>query len=322
MNRLRKIIKSMRDYSPWASDSAVLQLHRKDVASHRRRDRALLSERNMKPPFSGYPLPLAGDSSAGRILNTVDNKILNWWLFFIVFLAFTLGSFFTAYTGVLSVVTALLFLAAARQTAVWWPGIRRMRQGLLGERLVAEYLNNSFRDGMKGTVRVYHDIPFGTANIDHVVLCNQGIFVLNTKTMNLLKDAENTLVYRGDLLYFKKSGKPLIYDPVSQMNKEIARFRKLLRDCHNDYYRNKRGYKEPVIRGVVVYPGWQIEEDGEAPVVWVMPPDELAARISKEAAVMDDALVKHYAGLLSRWTRRTVNLIDADQAQGNISFML
>ena len=45
---------------------------------------------------------------------------------------------------------------------------------------------------MKGTVRVYHDIPFEAGNIDHVVLCNQGVFVLNTKTMNLLKDAENT----------------------------------------------------------------------------------------------------------------------------------
>ena len=175
---------------------------------------------------------------------------------------------------------------------------------------------------MKGTVRVYHDIPFGTANIDHVVLCNQGIFVLNTKTMNLLKDADNTLVYRENLLYFKKSEKPLMYDPVSQMNKEVVRFRKLLRDCQNDYYGNKRGYKEPVIRGVVVFPGWQVEEDGETSVVWVMPPDELSGRISKEAAVMDDVLVRHYAGLLSRWTRRTVNLIDADQVQGNISFML
>ena len=93
MNRLKKIIKCMRDYSPWASDTAVLQQQRKDVASHRRRDRALLSERNMKPPFSGYPLPLAGDSSADRIRNTIDNKMFYWWLYFIVFLAITLGSY-------------------------------------------------------------------------------------------------------------------------------------------------------------------------------------------------------------------------------------
>ena len=322
MNRLKKIVKCMRDYSPWASDTTVLQQQRKDVASHRRRDRALLSERNMKPPFSGYPLPLAGDSSADRIQNILYYKLFSWWLLFLAYLAMTLGSFLAVPIGISSVLTALFFFIAARQTAVWWPRIRRMRQGLLGERLVAEYLNNSFRDGMKGTVRVYHDIPFETANIDHVVLCNQGVFVLNTKTMNLLKDAENTLVYRENLLYFKKSEKPLMYDPVSQMNKEVVRFRKLLRDCQNDYYGNKRGYKEPVIRGVVVFPGWQVEEDGETSVVWVMPPDELSGRISKEAAVMDDVLVKHYAGLLSRWTRRTVNLIDADQVQGNISFML
>ena len=322
MNRLEKIIKTIRDYSPWASNTVIVEQQRKVVADRRRRDRTFLSRRNRKHPFSGYPLPLAGDSSADRILNTIYNKMLFWWLSFFVFLAITLGSYLAVDTRVFSVVTALFFLVAVIQTVAWWPRIRRMRQGLLGERLVAEYLNNSFRDGMKGTVRVYHDIPFETANIDHVVLCNQGVFVLNTKTMNLLKDAENTLVYRENLLYFKKSEKPLMYDPVSQMNKEVVRFRKLLRDCQNDYYGNKRGYKEPVIRGVVVFPGWQVEEDGETSVVWVMPPDELSGRISKEAAVMDDVLVKHYAGLLSRWTRRTVNLIDADQVQGNISFML
>ena len=308
MNWLKKIIKSIVDYSPWASDAVILEQQRKVVSDRRRRERILLSKDGKKLPFGGYPLPLAGDSSADRIRNTINNKLIFWWLGFVVFLSITLVSYPAEDTKIYLVVTALFFLVAVRQTVVWWPRILKMRQGLLGERLVAEYLNNSFRNSMKGTVHVYHDIPFETGNIDHVVLCNQGVFVLNTKTMNLLKNRDNTLIYRGNRLYFKNSGQQLLYDPISQSRREVARFRKLLRDCHDDYYGHKRGYREPNIRGVVVFPGWQIEEIGEASVVWVMPPDELSARISEEAAVMDDVLIKHYAGLLSRWTRRTVNL--------------
>ena len=307
MTILKKIIKSIRDYSPWAPYDVILDQQRKVVADDRRRDRVLLSKRGLKLPFSGYPLPLAGDSSAKRIENVVYNKLLFWWALAFGFLFMIVGRFLFSPGDIklLSSITALFMLVAVWQTVVWWPKLRKMRQGIQGERLVAEYLNNAFRDKMEGTVRVYHDIPYKTGNFDHVVFSRKGVFLINTKTMAILKDGDKTLTYQGNILSFKNGGKPLKYNPVSQVIKETERLRKLLRECHARYDHGQTDYKEPTIRGVALYPGWQVEEDKVTSPVWIMKPKDLPDRIAEEDTVMDDAEVRYYAFILSNWTRGT-----------------
>lgn len=306
---LKKIIKSIRDYSPWAPYDVILDQQRKVTASDRRRDRSWLSKRGLKLPFSGYPLPLAGDSSANRIENIVYNRLLLWWVLAFGFLFMILGRLMNGPEDVklLSGITVFFMLLAVWQTLVWWPKLRKMRQGIQGERLVAEYLNNDFRDGVEGPVRVYHDIPHGRGNFDHVVFCRKGVLLINTKTMAILKDKDNTLIYQGNSLYFKSGGKPLKYDPVSQVIKESEQLRKLLHECHARYNDRRTDYKEPDIRGVALYPGWQVEEDKVTSSVWVMKPLDLPDRIAEEDTVMDDNEVKHYAAILSKWTRGTIN---------------
>ena len=177
-----------------------------------------------------------------------------------------------------------------------------------GERLVAEYLSNSFLDDIEGKVRLYHDIPHGTGNFDHVVFCQKGIYLINTKTMAGLKNIDNVLVYRGDRVSFKNSGKPLMYDPVQQMRREVESFKELLRDCEASYDGKKPDYEVPEVRGVVLFPGWQIEHEGATSPIWVMHPRELPDRIRIEEPVLNDDEVIHYASNLSRWMRGTVNL--------------
>ena len=220
---LENLFKAIRDNSPWVPDKAILEQQREDVASHRRRDRALLSKRGKELPFGAYPLPRAGDSSEDRITNVMLNKLMFWWLLAFFFLACAVYRFLLEALSdtTLLLVATVSFLFAIWQTTVWWPRIRKMRQGMHGERLVAEYLSNSFLDGIEGKVRIYHDIPRGTGNFDHVVFCQKGIYLINTKTMVGLKDIDNVLVYRGDRVAFKNSGKPLMYDPVQQMRREV-----------------------------------------------------------------------------------------------------
>ena len=305
MNILKKLIKSIRDYSPWAPHDVILEQQRKVVASDRRRDRLLLSKRGLKLPFSGYPLPLAGDSSTKRLENILLNKLLFWWTLAFVFLFAIAARFLFGPEDIklFSSITALSMLVAARQTVVWWPKLRQMRQGIHGERLIAEYLNNAFRDNIEGTVRVYHDIPDRIGNFDHVVICRKGLFLINTKTMTIRKDSDKTLTYQGNSLSFKNSGKPLPYNPVSQVHKETKRLRELLRECHARYDHGQTNYKEPAIRGVALFPGWQVEENGATSPVWVMKPQDLSDRIAEEDTVMDDTEVKHYGAILSKWAR-------------------
>ena len=307
---VQKIIKAILDNSPWAPDKAILEQQREDVASQRRRDRALLSKRGKDLPFGAYPLPRAGDSSEDRIRNVILSKLMFWWLLAFFFLACAVFRFLLAAmsdTTLLLVIT-VSFLTATWQTTVWWPRIRKVRQGMHGERLVAEYLSNSFLDGIEGKVRIYHDIPHGTGNFDHVVFCQKGIYLVNTKTMAGLRDIDNVLVYRGDHVSFKNSGKPLMYDPVQQMRREVTSFKELLRACDAIYDGKKADYKEPTIRGVVLFPGWQVEDDGVTSPIWVMDPKELSGRICSGKPLLNDDEVIQYSASLSRWMRGTVNL--------------
>lgn len=52
------------------------------------------------------------------------------------------------------------------------------RLGFQGERYVAEELNQLMADGFQ----VFHDVPFGKYNMDHVLVGPNGVFVVETKT--------------------------------------------------------------------------------------------------------------------------------------------
>lgn len=301
MNRLQKYIISVKSFTPFARDYEAIEQSRKDSASVRRRDRALLSIRGLELPYTGYPLPQAGDSLADRLERTLLNKLLSWWLLFVVFILMIVADYLSVSSVAMPmfITVAVVFILALRQTYIWRPKIRKMRQGIHGERLVAEYLNNHFRDEIDGIVRVYHDIPYGTGNFDHVIFCRKGVFLLNTKAMAISVKGENILIYQGSNLHFKSSGISLKYNPVVQMTKEVASFSQLLK---------KTGFKNPpYIIGVVLFPGWEIEQDKPSSNVWVMAPRDMPSRMNKEDNRLADGQVIEYANKLSKWIRTEVN---------------
>lgn len=71
-------------------------------------------------------------------------------------------------------------IIAAAANRILRPLIRKRaayRLGFHGERFVAEELNQLMLDGF----RVFHDVPFGKYNIDHVLIGPAGVFVVETK---------------------------------------------------------------------------------------------------------------------------------------------
>jgi hypothetical protein len=83
------------------------------------------------------------------------------------------------------VVVILCFLISAVVAAVAHRILRPLireraayRLGFHGERFVAEELNQLMSDGF----RVFHDVPFGKYNIDHVLVGPNGVFFIETKT--------------------------------------------------------------------------------------------------------------------------------------------
>ena len=294
MTVLKKVIVGLTAYSPLARDGDSVEQSRKDVATVRRRERAKLSRRGLALPYTAYPLPQAGDSLADKLTRTVQNKVLFWWLLLGLLVLLQSDRLLLLSDTAFVIALAVILLIAIWQTCYWSPKIRKMRQGVHGERLVAEFLNNTFRDEIKGIVRIYHDIPCGTGNYDHVIICRKGVFLINTKAMAIRTRGENILQYRNHKLYFKNTGKPLTYDPVSQMKHELVRFRQLLEEA---------GCENPDLTGVVFFPGWEVEEHRPYSPVWVMSPKDLPKRINELEDRLPDEDVKKYAKKISLWMR-------------------
>lgn len=298
-NALQKVITSLSAYSPLARDSESIEQERKDIATNRRRHQVKLSRRGRSLPYTAYPLPQAGDSLFAKLTRTANNKVIFWWLVVLPLLGMICADYVDASSNrAFFITTVVIFLIALRQTYKWLPVIRKLRQGIHGEMLVAEFLDNAFRDEIEGVVRVYHDIPQGTGNYDHVIICRKGVFLINTKAMAKNAEGDNILQYRDQKLYFKNSGKQLNYNPVSQMNQELIRFSQLLRET---------GCENADITGVVLFPGWEVEEDNPNSSVWVMSPKKMPARIKEEEYSLTDKQVKEFANKLSTWIRDDVD---------------
>lgn len=119
------------------------------------------------------------------------------------------------------------------------------RQGLAAELMTAQHLLPLLEKGCL----VYHDIPAGKFNLDHVVIGPNAVFVVETKSR--LKPPgkgkeKSTVLFDGKVLRFPDHA---TIAPVEQARSEA---RWLL-----DYLRNAAGEPVPVM-GVVSLPGWYV----------------------------------------------------------------
>jgi hypothetical protein len=189
------------------------------------------------------------------------------------------------------VLTALALIAAA--WAIW--SIRRgvargenLRLGRDGERAVAHYLE-WFRSK---DFFVFHDVPTGDANIDHVLIGTRGVYVIETKTLSkpIRGDCVISLA-DGRLL---ANGRALDRDPIVQAKAQARWLANFLGESK---------LKHPV-QPVVVFPGWFVEKiDMKALGVWVLEPKALDAFIDNEPVRLSHERVGALASALSSHIR-------------------
>jgi hypothetical protein len=166
---------------------------------------------------------------------------------------------------------------------------RNLRLGRDGERAVGQYL-----DGLReSAARVFHDVPAGAFNLDHVVISRRGIFIVETKTCSK-PHPKATVSVRGDQIFL--AGRVMTRNPVEQVRAQIAWLAQLLQQS--------TGKTQP-IRGAVVFPGWFIEPSSDVKRlgVWMLEPKALPAFIENEPVRLTDADVALTAFHLSRYVR-------------------
>lgn len=192
----------------------------------------------------------------------------------------------------------LLFTAVALVAiafAAWRVGIVRgkvqqLKLGRDGERCVGQFLER-LRDGGG---QVFHDIPGEGFNLDHVVISPHGLYVVETKTVSK-PSPKATITVEGDSL--RVAGRVPDRNPIEQVTAAARWLARLLETSTG---------KRFAIRGVVVYPGWFVEQRSARGSVWVLEPKMLPGFIEQEEATVEPADVALASYHLSRYVRAEI----------------
>ncbi len=165
--------------------------------------------------------------------------------------------------------------------------IENLAKGLEAETVVGRRLEDFRKDGC----RIFHDVEGDGFNIDHVLVSNLGIAVVETKYASKQKGVENKIDYFGDHLTI--NGFAPTRNPVVQAQAQAAWLAKHLKGITGfDYH----------VQGAVVYhPNWYVNafnganNHSEKHPVWVL---------------NIDAFCKYYRGSKHRLTDEEVTNID------------
>jgi hypothetical protein len=170
------------------------------------------------------------------------------------------------------------------------PKIHAVKLGRDGEKVVGQ----SLEDLRTGGIIVLHDITADGFNVDHVVISNQGIFVIETKTNSKPNGKDAKVVFDGEIITV--GGWTPSRDPIKQVQANAAWVRDLLKES--------TGKSFPV-KPVVLFPGWYIESVGPHAhdKVWVLNPKGLPAFIANEKTTLSIEDIKTATCHLSRYIR-------------------
>jgi hypothetical protein len=182
-----------------------------------------------------------------------------------------------------SALCALKFVRTKRR-------VRRLKKGRDGEREVAEILDELTRSG----AQVLHDIPGKEGNVDHVVICRRGIFVVETKAWSKPANVWE-MHFDGEKIHIPTRAPDAA--PIIQCKAEVSDIKALLKDSTSKHY---------PVRGVVVFLDWFVNRKASAggSDVWVLNPKELAGWVRREREVLSEADVSMATLHLKQYVKR------------------
>jgi Nuclease-related domain len=165
--------------------------------------------------------------------------------------------------------------------------LKELKLGRDGEKIVGEQLE-CLREGGG---QVFHDIPGEGFNLDHVVISTHGIYAIETKTRTK-PSSKARVVVDGDSLTV--AGYAPDRNPIEQVTAAARWLERRLQESTG---------KRFFVRGVVVFPGWFVEQRGPRGDVWVLEPKMLPGFIGNAPAMIAPSDVALASDHLSRYVR-------------------
>ncbi len=246
-------------------------------------------------PIIDKPLRLPGQ--------TLDEKI-EWWtndgvIGYFLAVAVFLGMAIMEWVGYLrnpprqsiiySICAVVAIVALVARILYVQKQVRQLRLGRDGERVVGQFLEAfCVRGG-----RIFHDVPGGNFNVDHVLICPQGIYAIETKTWSKPWPVAKVVARDGKLV---KAGCTPDRDANDQALHAAGWLQSLLE--------SKVDMPCPV-RPVVVIPGWSVSKGLEHGTVCVIEPKDFPDYLSKRPVTLTDREVRLLSAHLSRYIRAT-----------------
>jgi Nuclease-related domain len=268
---------------------------RKHWQGYKRNGRSWRAKMGMRSPIKSKPLRNPGQSLDEEIERTIHDDALEYLLIPGVFVFLAAFEWYATAMSlprqpVLYTIAALVLIAfGGYRVLLLRRRVRDLKLGRDGERVVGQFLEGLRVNG----ARVFHDIPGDEFNLDHVVICDRGVFVVETKTRMKARSMAR-VTQDGDSI--RVDGYKPDRDPVVQIRAACAWLKRELEASTG---------KRIVIRGVIVFPGWFVEtrRRPERNDFWVLEPKALPAYIENEPERLSPDDVALLAYHLSRYVR-------------------
>jgi hypothetical protein len=183
------------------------------------------------------------------------------------------------------------FLFLLNRTTSNYRALRVVRTGLDGELATGQELDRLMRHGC----RIFHDVPAGKSNIDHVVVGPTGVLAVETEARNRPDRgrgaADATVEFDGYKLQFPDESRNTPLDRAGQKARWLS-----------DWLREVLGQDVPV-QAVLALPGWFVDRRGVGTVSVVNPKE--AAKLIQGPVVLDRKIQERISFRLERACRAT-----------------
>lgn len=231
------------------------------------------SKKDRSPLDRFAPLRVPGQSASEQLDDVVSDHILGPFmiaLFAVVMAGMEWWRFYAETKPnpiVYSVVAVAGVVYAAFKISLTRKHIRQLKLGRDGERAVAQQLEWLRRENYF----VFHDVPNGDANVDHLLIGPKGIFTIETKTLSKPERGECKIAVVDGVI--RANGRTLDRDPLVQAKAQAGWLRAFLAEHQ---------FTAPVWP-VVLFPGWFVEPfDSKGVGAWVLEPKALRSFIGNQ----------------------------------------
>lgn len=165
--------------------------------------------------------------------------------------------------------------------------LERLEQGRDGEKVVGQFLDNL----KSSDYRVFHDIVGDNFNIDHVVICEHGVFTVETKTYSKPESGSAVVLVEDERVIVDSYPSDKI---AIQAKAQASWLQKII---------YKATEKKIKVQPTVLFPGWYVDSTKATKNIWFLHPEQLPAWIKNHKKVLSHDEVVNLTYCISQYIK-------------------